>query len=247
MAELPLNGRNPFMLAKIVAGVNFNGTVIYQRPFDNGAIAQWTINGGLYESNEFLLDGAPNNAQAGTNNIAYVPPVDAVQEFKIQTNSYDAQYGHTSGGIVNVSLKSGTNPPHGTVYEFARRKAWDANSFPEQRRGRARKASTTWISTAASSPARSTFPRSTTAGTRPSSCSPMRSTAKTRRGPILFPFRRRNSPTATSANWSTAIGQPITIYDPSTGTNPSMGTGSDSLSRATSSPPTASTLSPRIS
>jgi hypothetical protein len=127
--ELPLNGRNPFMLAKIVAGVNFNGTVIYQRPFDNGAIAQWTINGGLFQSNEFLLDGAPNNAQAGANNIAYVPPVDAVQEFKIQTNSYDAQYGHTSGGIVNVSLKSGTNAFHGTVYEFARRKAWDANSF----------------------------------------------------------------------------------------------------------------------
>jgi hypothetical protein len=69
VAELPLNGRNPFMLAKIVAGVNFNGTVIYQRPFDNGAIAQWTINGGLYESNEFLLDGSPNNAQAGTNNM----------------------------------------------------------------------------------------------------------------------------------------------------------------------------------
>ena len=129
VAELPLNGRNPFMLAKIVAGVNFNGSVIYQRPFDNGAIAQWTINGGLYESNEFLLDGSPNNAQAGTNNIAYVPPVDAVQEFKIQTNSYDAQYGHTSGGIVNVSLKSGSNDAHGTAYEFARRKAWDANSF----------------------------------------------------------------------------------------------------------------------
>ncbi|HEY1337351.1 MAG TPA: TonB-dependent receptor, partial [Bryobacteraceae bacterium] len=129
VAEMPLNGRNPFMLAKIAAGVNFNGTVIYQRPFDNGAIAQWTINGGLYTSNEFLLDGTPNNAQAGSNNLAYVPPVDAVQEFKIQTNSYDAQYGHTSGGIVNVSLKSGTNSPHGTVYEFARRKAWDANSF----------------------------------------------------------------------------------------------------------------------
>jgi hypothetical protein len=87
VVEMPLNGRNPFMLAKIAAGVNFNGTVIYQRPFDNGAIAQWTINGGLYTSNEFLLDGTPNNAQAGSNNLAYVPPVDAVQEFKIQTNS----------------------------------------------------------------------------------------------------------------------------------------------------------------
>ena len=50
VAEMPLNGRNPFMLAKIAAGVNFNGTVIYQRPFDNGAIAQWTINGGLFKA-----------------------------------------------------------------------------------------------------------------------------------------------------------------------------------------------------
>ena len=91
------------------------------------------------ESNEFLLDGAPNNAQAGINNIAYVPPVDAVQEFKIQTNSYDAQYGHTSGGIVNVSLKSGTNAVHGTVYEFARRKAWDANSFQNNAAGRSQR------------------------------------------------------------------------------------------------------------
>ena len=61
--------------------------------------------------------------------------MDAVQEFKIQTNSYDAQYGHTSGGIVNVSLKSGTNAVHGTVYEFARRKAWDANSFQNNAAG----------------------------------------------------------------------------------------------------------------
>src|SRR6185503_9785547 len=127
--ELPLNGRNPFMLAKFVGGVNFNGQPIWERPFDNGAIANWSVNGGRASTNEFLLDGAPNNSQAGSNNIAYVPPVDAVQEFKIQTNSYDAQYGHTGGGIVNVSLKSGTNRLHGTVYEFARRNAWDANSF----------------------------------------------------------------------------------------------------------------------
>lgn len=135
VAELPLNGRNPFMLAKMVAGVNYNGNILFERPFDNGAIARWSINGGLYQNNDFLLDGAPNNAQAGTNNIAYVPPVDAVQEFKIQTNSYDAQYGKTSGGITNVSLKSGTNALHGTVYEFARRKAWDANSFQNNAQG----------------------------------------------------------------------------------------------------------------
>ena len=77
----------------------------------------------------------PNNAQAGGNNIALVPPVDSVQEFKIQTNSFDAQYGKTMGGIVNVSLKGGTNQVHGTLYEFARRNQWDANSFQNNARG----------------------------------------------------------------------------------------------------------------
>src|SRR5689334_3689537 len=54
--ELPLNARNPFMLSILSAGVNFNGNIIYQRPFDNGAIADWTISGGLDRNNEFLLD-----------------------------------------------------------------------------------------------------------------------------------------------------------------------------------------------
>ncbi len=129
VTEFPLNGRNPFMLSSLAAGVNFNGALIYPRPFDNGAIAQWSLNGSLGANNDFMLDGAPNNSQGGTNNIALVPPVDAVQEFKVQTNSYDAQYGHSGGGVVNVSLKSGTNSLHGTVYEFARRNSWDANSF----------------------------------------------------------------------------------------------------------------------
>ena len=133
--EFPLNARNPFMLSMLSAGVNFNGNIIYQRPFDNGAIADWTINGGWNRNNEFLLDGAPNNAQAGGNNIALVPPVDSVQEFKIQTNSFDAQYGKTSGGIINVNLKSGTNQFHGTAYEFARRNPWDANSFQNNAQG----------------------------------------------------------------------------------------------------------------
>lgn len=135
VTEFPLNGRNPFMLSTLAAGVNFNGNLIYPRPFDNGAIAQWSLNGSLGANNDFMLDGAPNNAQGGTNNIALVPPVDSVQEFKVQTNSYDAQYGHTGGGVVNVSLKSGTNSFHGTVYEFARRNSWDANSFQNNAAG----------------------------------------------------------------------------------------------------------------
>lgn len=129
VVELPLNARNPFMLGVLTAGVNFYGASIWQRPFDNGAIAEWTINGSQTRGNEFLLDGAPNNGQAGGNNIAYVPPVDSVQDFKIMTNTYDAQYGKTTGGIINVNLKSGTNALHGSVYEFMRREWLDANDF----------------------------------------------------------------------------------------------------------------------
>ncbi|MBL8188816.1 MAG: TonB-dependent receptor [Acidobacteria bacterium] len=127
IVELPLNARNPFMLATLTPGITYNGPAIYQRPFDNGAIADWSINGGLNRSNEFLLDGAPNNSIQGGNNIAYVPPVDAVGEFKIITNSYDAQYGRTAGGVVNVSIKSGGNQFHGSLYEFYRRNWLDSN------------------------------------------------------------------------------------------------------------------------
>jgi hypothetical protein len=134
VSDFPLNGRNPLMLSALVPGVIYNGESIYQRPFDNGAIARWDISGSG-GNNEFLLDGAPNNAQAGSNNVAYVPPVDAVQEFKIQTNAYDAQYGKSGGGIVNVALKSGGNRLHGTLYEFMRRNALDANSFQNNAQG----------------------------------------------------------------------------------------------------------------
>ena len=127
VVELPLNARNPFMLATLTPGITYNGPAIYQRPFDNGAIADWSINGGLNRSNEFLLDGAPNNSIQGGNNIAYVPPVDAVGEFKIITNSYDAQYGRTAGGVVNVQIKSGGNEFHGSLYEFYRRNWLDSN------------------------------------------------------------------------------------------------------------------------
>jgi hypothetical protein len=129
IAELPLQSRSPMALVVLVAGVNYNAQAIYLRPFDNGALAAWSMNGGQSSNNEFLLDGAPNNANQGGNNIAYVPPAAAVQEMKIATNSYDAQYGRTAGGVVNMSLKSGTNSFHGEVYDYMRRKALAANSF----------------------------------------------------------------------------------------------------------------------
>lgn len=129
VSELPLNARNPFMLGTMMSGVTFRGAAIWQRPFDNGAIAEWSINGGRQSNNEFMMDGAPNNGQAGSNNIAYVPIVDAVQEFVVQQNSYDAQYGKTGGGVFNVVLKSGTNAFHATGWEFLRRPYLDGNTF----------------------------------------------------------------------------------------------------------------------
>jgi hypothetical protein len=129
IAEIPLQSRSPMALVPLVAGVNYNAQAIYLRPFDNGALAAWSMNGGQSSNNEFLLDGAPNNANQGGNNIAYVPPAAAVQEMKIATNSYDAQYGRTAGGVVNVSLKSGTNSFHGEVYDYMRRRGLAANSF----------------------------------------------------------------------------------------------------------------------
>jgi hypothetical protein len=136
ITELPLNARNPFMLAALTPGVTFDGDNIYQRPFDNGAVGTFSFNGTPGNNNEFMLDGAPNNVVlGGGNNIGMVPPVDAVQEFKIVTNAYDAQYGRTAGGVINVSLKPGTNAYHGTVYEFARRNFMDANYLVSNYRG----------------------------------------------------------------------------------------------------------------
>jgi hypothetical protein len=135
VAEMPLNARNPFMLGAMMSGVTFNGAAIWQRPFDNGAIAEWSVNGSRNSSTEFFLDGASNNGQMGSNNIAYVPIVDAVQEFQVMQNLYNSEYGHTGGGILNVVLKSGTNQFHGTVWEYMRRTALDANTFQNNANG----------------------------------------------------------------------------------------------------------------
>jgi Carboxypeptidase regulatory-like domain/TonB dependent receptor-like, beta-barrel len=136
ISELPLNSRNPVTLAALVAGVTFDGDVQNQRPFDNNGVSSLSINGGRTGNSEFLLDGAPNNAiSGGNNNIALTPSADAVQEFKIVTNAYDAQYGRTAGGIINVSMKAGGNKFHGSVFEYARRNFLDANSLLANTRG----------------------------------------------------------------------------------------------------------------
>jgi hypothetical protein len=126
--ELPIQSGNPYTLMNLSTGVQYTGSMLYYRPFDNGAINSFTINGGQNSTNEFQMDGTPNVA-AGTGNVAYVPPAEATQEFKVQTNTYDAQYGRTGGGIVNVSAKSGTNNLHGAVYWNLRREDLYANTY----------------------------------------------------------------------------------------------------------------------
>ncbi|MBS1826679.1 MAG: TonB-dependent receptor [Acidobacteria bacterium] len=140
VAELPLNARNPFMLGTMMSGVTFNGAAIWQRPFDNGAIAQWSVNGSRDSSTEYMLDGASNGGQMGSNNIALVPIVDAVQEFNMMSNLYNAEYGRTGGGIMNVVLKSGGATFHGSAWEFMRRQSLDANTFQNNATGAKRPA-----------------------------------------------------------------------------------------------------------
>jgi hypothetical protein len=143
VAELPLVGRNPLNLATLAPGVTFNGNPQFNRPFDNGDNVNFSINGGINRHNDFLLDGAPNNSitdvnasrTVSSNNIAFVPSAEATEEFKVQTNSYDAQFGRTGGGTVNITIKSGGRDFHGSLYEFARRYQLNANSFSNNARG----------------------------------------------------------------------------------------------------------------
>ncbi|HEV8132960.1 MAG TPA: carboxypeptidase regulatory-like domain-containing protein [Acidobacteriota bacterium] len=139
--SMPLNGRMVFMLNQLAEGVlwqvpTFGATgTSGLRPFDNLGGSAWSINGGRVTTNEFLLDGAPDSTRGRYN---FSPPVDAVEEFKVQTNTYDAMYGRTGGGVVNMTLKSGTNQFHGQAWDFVRYGAWDANNTINNATGQAR-------------------------------------------------------------------------------------------------------------
>jgi hypothetical protein len=126
---LPLNGRNYAQLALLGAGV---------APAEPGSRVEtsfgFSANGARSLQNNFLLDGIDNNANLGDvlNGSAYVvqPSVDAIAEFKVQTNSYSAEFGRGNGAIMNAVIKSGTNQIHGDVFEFLRNEKFDAiNAF----------------------------------------------------------------------------------------------------------------------
>jgi hypothetical protein len=133
LSYLPLMGRNPFSLVQFAAGIRYETGAASggQRPFDNGGMDSININGGGNQRNEILLDGVTNtnNADMGTGTyITFVPPPDAVSEFKVSSNMYDSEYGHTAGGVVSLNLKSGTNAYHGSAYWYLRNDALNANN-----------------------------------------------------------------------------------------------------------------------
>src|SRR5436305_5702232 len=139
VVDIPINTRNPIMLAALANGiVPTGGSTLDQKPFSNSADGSWSINGGVGSTVEFLLDGAPNNTiYNGVTTVANVPSVDAVQEFKVMTSTYDAQYGHTGGGAINISLKSGTIALHGSGYEYLKRARFNAAAFSDNAHGNA--------------------------------------------------------------------------------------------------------------
>lgn len=131
--DLPLNTRNAFQLASLSAGVV--PSVAFGDFFNSSA--NFMINGARGNTSEMLIDGITNSVPAANPILvaSMFPSPDAVQEFKVQTNSYAAEYGRSAGGIVNMVIKSGTNELDGVVYEFLRNSALDANDFFANRTG----------------------------------------------------------------------------------------------------------------
>ena len=123
--ELPLNGRNFIQLATSVPG-----TLPSTRSADKDSFIS---NGARSVQNSYLLDGIDNKNRIvgfdSTTAQALSPVIDAIEEFKVQTSTFTAEFGQSAGGVVNVTLKSGTNNYHGNLFEFLRNSDTDATPF----------------------------------------------------------------------------------------------------------------------
>jgi len=129
--NLPLNGRNFTFLAQLAAGVN-TPQADTRGNASNGA---FTANGLRPAQNNYLLDGIDNNSDTvdflnGTNYVV-LPPIDAIQEFKVETSGFSAEYGRAGGAVLNATIKSGTNNFHGSAWEFFRNDKLDAADYFE--------------------------------------------------------------------------------------------------------------------
>jgi len=133
--NLPLNGRNFTFLAQLAAGVN----TPQADTRGNAASGAFSANGLRPAQNNYLLDGIDNNSDTvdflnGTNFVV-LPPVDAVQEFKVQTSDFSAEFGRSGAAVLNATIKSGTNQLHGAAWEFFRNDKLDAADFFENAGG----------------------------------------------------------------------------------------------------------------
>jgi len=133
VTEIPLNGRNPLDLVGLSSGIRVQGGFGGK----NGSLNNFSSNGGLANANSVMVEGLALDL-AQMNAPSFVPPVDATQEFRVQTNTFSAEFGRTSGAVVSMSIKSGTNQFHGSVYEFLRNKVLNANNFFQNRAGNKR-------------------------------------------------------------------------------------------------------------
>jgi Carboxypeptidase regulatory-like domain/TonB dependent receptor/TonB-dependent Receptor Plug Domain len=129
--NLPLNGRNFTFLAQLAAGVNSPQADTR----GNAASGAFSANGLRPAQNNYLLDGIDNNSDTvdflnGTNFVV-LPPVDAIQEFKVQTSDFSAEYGRSGAAVLNATIKSGTNSFHGAGWEFFRNDVLDAADYFE--------------------------------------------------------------------------------------------------------------------
>ncbi len=128
--ELPLNGRNPLELARVTPGVTLLATPFLDTR--NFNLTSVSMNGGQGGSNAVLLDGSTTTLPE-RNEYAVAPNVDAVQEFRVQTNALAAEFGMTGGGVINLVTKSGTNQLRGSLFEFVRNDALDATGWTNNR------------------------------------------------------------------------------------------------------------------
>src|SRR5215510_3652940 len=125
ITQLPLNGRSFAQLLTLVPGVEVDNGFSYDKKGLNGG-ADISISGGASNANLFLVDGANNVDVVSGRTILVYPSIDSIQEFKVERNSYNAQFGGAGGGIVTIVTKSGTNDFHGSAYYFGRNDLLDA-------------------------------------------------------------------------------------------------------------------------
>ena len=121
LASLPLIHGDPYKIMGLAPGLAHSGSQRLDRPYEPTHIIGYAYEGTRSNRSDLLIDGAPSTATANANEViaSYVPPSDMVQEFKVQTATFDAQFGNTEGGVTSMSIKSGTNRLHGSAYYFA--------------------------------------------------------------------------------------------------------------------------------